>query len=338
MKGYCESCGRYPRLQQRLLGGGLALSEDRTIYLCRDCRRGMGSLATANWRTSWATEWLGRNKLAVSATSLLAAVTVVSLFVLVPARPSVTGEVLGAIRPGPGDVPVDKRPVVASPSNVPDRNSAAVRNGGPGDLQTDPALSMGQAAIRTWKDSFGRSRLQVILPVRNDDTRWVRFLETSSLYRIVGDAGEVASGAFIALPAVIGPDETAYLVDTISIPGVERTRGLLVEPEVAGLPTDPSTTSFSITGLRLVSGIGGDMRATGLVHNEGGRATTGVIAGAIVLDRDGRPLGAVYDTFDVGRLGPSETRKFVTDFYPGGPPVDESVIGELIGAAFEMGT
>lgn len=338
MKGYCESCGRYPRLQQRLLGGGLALSEDGTIYVCRDCRRGTESLATGNWRTSWATQLLGRNKVAVCATSLLAAVTVVSLFLLVPARPSLTGEVLGAVRPGPGDVIVDKPPVVASPSNVPDPKSPAVSNGGAGDLHTDPALSMGQAAILTWKDSFGRSRLQVILPVRNDDTRWVRFLATSSRYRVVGDAGEVASGAFIALPAVIGPDETAYLVDTISVPGVERAQGLSVEHEVTGLPTEPSTTSFSITDLRLVSGVGGDMRATGLVHNDGGTASRGVTAGAIALDRDGRPLGAVYDTFDVGRLGPSEARRFVTDFDPGGPPVDESVIGELIGAAFEMGT
>lgn len=347
MKGYCESCGRYPRLPERLLGGGIGPSEDRKIYLCRDCRRGMVSPAAANSQLR-ATPWLARHKAAIGATSLVAAMTVTLLFVSALAERSVTGEVLGAIQTGPGEVRGLSPHIAASPSEMaskapasqgsaaPDRNSPGASNGGAGDLDKDAAVSMGLPAVRTWRDSFGRSRLQIIVPVRNDDAGWVHIVGKSSTYRIMDAAGEAASGTFVALPASIGPGETAYLVDTMSVPGIELKRNLSAEPDVVSLPTEPPPIRLSITGLRLVSGVGGDMRATGLVHNQGETATRRVIAAAIALAPDGRPLGAVYDTFDIGRLEPGEARSFVTDYHPGGPPIVDTIIPKLIGAAFEI--
>lgn len=345
MKGYCESCGRYPRLPERLLGGGIVPSEDGTVYLCPDCLRDTVSLAAVNAEPR-ATPWLARRKAAVGATSLVAAMTVTLLFVSVLAQRSVSGGVLGAVQPG--DVPGASPHIAASPSEMaskapasqgsaaPDRNSPGASNGGAGDLDKDAAVSVGPLAIRTWKDSFGRSRLQVIVPVRNDDARWVQIVGTSSTYRIIDAGGEAASGAFVALPAMIGPGETAYLVDTISVPGIELKRNLSAELNVVSRPTGPAPMRLSITGLRLASGVGGDMSATGLVQNDGETATRRVIAAAIALAPDGRPLGAFYDTFDIGRLEPREARTFVTDYHPGGPPIVDTIIAKLIGAAFEV--
>jgi hypothetical protein len=206
---------------------------------------------------------------------------------------------------------------------------------GQGHAPGDAAFSVGRAAIRTWKDSFGRSRLQVILSVRNNDARWVRFPATTSTYRIKDGTREVARGEFIALPAVIGPGQAAYLVDTISVPVVELSRRLSAKSDVAVVPTDPPAVTLSITGLRISRGIGGGMRATGRVHNDGGAPTQPVIAGAIALDGDGRPLAAVYDTIDVGREDPGETRPFATDYDPGAPPVIAGSIREVVGVAFE---
>ncbi|MEO6350817.1 MAG: hypothetical protein ABIP53_09205 [Candidatus Limnocylindrales bacterium] len=207
--------------------------------------------------------------------------------------------------------------------------------GGSGHAQETPALSVGRAYIHTWEDSFGRSRLQVILAVRNDNARWVRFPAAGSTFRIFNETSEVAGGAFVALPAVIGPGETAYLVDTVNVPVVELTRALSAESDVAALYTDAPTVMLSITGLRLTSGTGGGMRATGRVHNDGGAGTGPVIAGAIALDRNGRPLAAVYDTIDVGRVDPGDSRPFATDYEPGAPPVTAAMVDGVVGVAFE---
>ncbi|MEO5885321.1 MAG: hypothetical protein ABIQ58_07410 [Candidatus Limnocylindrales bacterium] len=196
---------------------------------------------------------------------------------------------------------------------------------------------MGVPAILTWQDSFGRSRLQIILSVRNDDTGWVRFPREGSTYQVLDGDREVASRTYFALPAVIGPGETAFLVDTLGAPGVELRRGLTAVSDVVAVPTDRPTFALSITDLRLTSGLGGALRATGEVRNDSESTTGQVVAGAIALDRDGAPLAVVFDTFDVGRLDPGATRAFVTDTQPGGPPVIDGTVSVVVGVAFDVG-
>ncbi len=196
-------------------------------------------------------------------------------------------------------------------------------------------MSVGQAVIRTWTDSFGRSRLQLIVPIRNDDARWVHFPRATSTYRILDGSRRVVSGTFTALAAVTKPGGTAYLVDTISVSAGDLTRQLSAEWDVDVVPASPPAVTLSVRSLQLTDGIGGILRATGLVHNDGGEASRSVIAGAIALDRDGTPLAAVFDTTDVGRVEPGEARRFTTDSNRSGPPVTEGAISDVIGIAFE---
>ena len=130
----------------------------------------------------------------------------------------------------------------------------------------------------------------------------------------------------------------AYLVDTINVPVADLTSRLSAKSDVSVVPTEPPALSLSVTGLRLTRGIGGGMRATGRVHNDGATSSGLVVAGAIALDRHGTPLAAVFDAIDVGRVKPGEARPFATDYDPGAPPVSASTIGELLGVAFEAGT
>ena len=198
-----------------------------------------------------------------------------------------------------------------------------------------PALSVGRPVVRTWTDSFGRSRLQVILTVRNTDVRWVRFSAARSTYGILDGTRRVTGGVFTALPAVIAPGETAYLVDTLSVPVAGLPRSLSTETHVDARRQSfpPSTYRSRACGSRTESVAACGRRDVSLTVGQ--VVTRPVTAAAIVVDRDGRPLAALYDSMDVRRLDPGEARPFVTDYAPGAPPVDPGTIGEVIGVAFE---
>jgi hypothetical protein len=195
---------------------------------------------------------------------------------------------------------------------------------------------MGPVAVRSWDGPYGETRLQVIQPVRNDGDRWVRLPRSLSTYRIVTtDDREVASGIFTAaLPATIPPGETGYLVDTVSVAFVDPTDSDTVETDVRGIATEPPTGTLSVSDLRAAVGAGGGLRVTGRVQNDGSDPLRWVMAGAVALAPDGRPLGAVYDPTDVGRLGPGEALAFDTE-YPGAPPISAGVAVDLVGVAFE---
>ena len=82
--------------------------------------------------------------------------------------------------------------------------------------------------------------------------------------------------------------------------------------------------------------IGGGLLASGTVHNDSRATTRRVIVGVIALGRDGTPMGAFHDSFDIGRLDPAESKSFETDYEPGGPPVADATVRKLIGVAFEV--
>ena len=178
--------------------------------------------------------------------------------------------------------------------------------------------------------------MQIIQPVRNDDERWIRLPLSTSSYRIVnaGDQ-EVARGIFTAaLPAAIAPGKIGYLVDTVSVVFVEPSDSDSVVTDVHVEATDPLAGALAVNDLQAAIGVGGGLRVTGRVRNEGTTATRWVMAGALVLTENGRPLGAVYDPSDVGRLGPGQGRAFDTE-YPGAPPITDGLVAKLVGVAFE---
>jgi hypothetical protein len=178
--------------------------------------------------------------------------------------------------------------------------------------------------------------MQIIQPVRNDDERWIHLPLSISSYRIVTPNDlEIASGIFTAaLPAAIAPGGTGYLVDTVSVVFVDPTDSDTVETDVRAEASAPLAGTLAVSDLRAAVGVGGGLRVTGRVQNEGHKGTRWVMAGAVVLAADGRPLGAVYDPSDVGRLGPGQTRAFDTE-YPGAPPISDGLTAKLVGVAFE---
>ncbi len=175
------------------------------------------------------------------------------------------------------------------------------------------------------------------MPVRNDDDRWVLLADAASTYRVAASGREMAAGSLFALPTLIGPGETAYLVDTVTIPAIETIKDLVAESDVVALPTDPPDSSMTVTDLRLAEGIGGALLASGTVHNDSRSTTRRVVVGVIALGRNGTPMAVFHDSFDIGRLDPTESKSFETDYEPGGPPVVDATVRKLIGVAFEVG-
>ncbi len=352
MKGYCESCGRYPPFLERLQGGGLRRTEDG-VYLCPTCR----ALATApvlatvradtpapsrRWRPSRSIRGRG------PAVAVISGLTVVALLgsALLPTLlgPSGDGAVQGVTGLGPGDsspearasAPVPSGRASQAPSASPTSPNTPAPSTPSAVAQGEPAMTLGRVAVRTWEGPYGETRMQIIQPVRNDDERWIRLPLSISSYRIVNpDDQEIAGGIFTAaLPAAIAPGETGYLVDTVSVAFVDPTDSDRVETDVHAEATDPLAGTLEVSDLRAAIGVGGGLRVTGRVRNEGTTATRWVMAGALVLTQDGRPLGAVYDPSDVGRLGPGQTRGFDTE-YPGAPPISDGLTAKLVGVAFE---
>ena len=240
----------------------------------------------------------------------------------------------GSATPAPSARPtVSNTPAPSASPTVSNTPTPSVAHG---VAQGEPALTLGRIAVRMWDGSYGETRLQVIQPVRNDDDRWIHLPLSLSTYRIATpNDQEVASGIFTAaLPATIAPGETGYLIDTVSVAFVEPSDSDSATSDVQAVAADPLAGALSVGELRAALGVGGGLRVTGRVQNEGNEATRWVMAGAVVLAPNGSPLGAVYDPSDVGRLGPGQTQTFDTE-YPGAPPIGAGVAMELVGVAFE---
>ena len=361
MKGFCESCGRYPSFAERLQGEGLR-STPEGIYLCGPCRRSpsiapalLAESPTVASRSISARSIGGRG----ATLTVLSGLTVIALLgsSMLPSLlgPPSGGGVQGVTRSGPGDSVAEAGPPSASPSGRTDSfpNPSPVVSPTPaattptatgtplpstpnGVAQGEPALTLGQVAVRTWDGPYGETRLQVIQPVRNDDERWIHLPLSISSYRIVNaDDQEVASGIFTAaLPAAIAPGRIGYLVDTVSVVFVEPSDSDTVAIDVQAEATDPLAGALAVSDLQAAVGVGGGLRVTGRVRNEGTTESRWVMAGALVLTENARPLGAVYDPSDVGRLGPGQTRSFDTE-YPGAPPITDGLVAKLVGVAFE---
>jgi len=75
-----------------------------------------------------------------------------------------------------------------------------------------------QATIRSWTDPFGEVRAQIIVSVTNGGTAAASLPRSGTAYRVMSrDGTVVALGRFAhVFPTVVGPDETAWFIDTLS--------------------------------------------------------------------------------------------------------------------------
>jgi hypothetical protein len=198
-----------------------------------------------------------------------------------------------------------------------------------------PVVRTGAPAILTWTGVFGESRIQVIVPVRNTGTGWVRLPRAASSYRLLDDRRrELDGGVFSAtLPEVLGPGETGYLVDTLSASFSDPRAIATTRVSLGSAPTDRPASGLTVSDLELSSGASGGLRAVGQVRNDGDESVPTALVGVVVLDGDDRPAGAVYDLTDVTDLGPGSVACFDTD-YPGAPPLDDPDAYTAVGFAF----
>ena len=293
--------------------------------------------------------------IAVAAVVVLAFVAVSGVVIARSGKPAPTGEVLAARQAGPrvGSTP---RSVGASQGQAPAAASApatprAATLAPPSPTSappptpvaspsapTDGGLSIGQAAIRTWRGAFGELRLQVIVRVRNGGSAWMRLTRSASSYDVYDRAHRtVASGIFtIALPEVIGPGETAYLVDTLSLAFGKPSDFATSKAVVTAALAEPPSVRLSVTSVAISTGADRALRAVGEVRNDGDVTARSIIAGVVVLDGGGRPLAAVYDLSDTGELKPGATIRFDTE-YPGAPPVAVESGARAVGYGFTTG-
>ncbi|MFL5647127.1 MAG: hypothetical protein ACJ776_01910 [Chloroflexota bacterium] len=218
-------------------------------------------------------------------------------------------------------------------------SSAAPASSGSIPPSTTPAsagadLQVGQGTVTTWTGPYRETRMQVIVPVTNGGKDWVALPRSASQYQVVDGRGrELASGLFtIALPGTIGPNETAYLVETVSAVFVAGSGTPRVKAEVSAVPAAKPTASLSVTDVAAATGTDGGLRVTGVVHNDGPSKTGWLVAGGVLVDPKGQPVGAVYDPGRVGPVDPGATATFDTS-YPGAPPPGKG--STLVGVAFE---
>ena len=247
---------------------------------------------------------------------------------------------LTGLRPDGAVLGVAAGPPVAAPlSSVPGSTGSTRASPTPARASSTPSFGVPQLAedppvVIAWTDSFNRPRLQIIVPIRNESSEWVHISDGQSEYRLIESGSELASGAFRAVPALVEPGGTAYLVETRDDPSRGRLP-LDVETTIVGVRSEEPKPRLALTRLTLDQAIGGGMRASGRVRNDGPGATGRVTVGAVALGEDGRPLGAVLDTHDIVRLPPDKSQSFATDVAAGAPSITAAEVDTVIGVAFE---
>ena len=175
----------------------------------------------------------------------------------------------------------------------------------------------------------------MIVPVRNTGSAWARLTRSASSYDVRDRAHRtVASGVFtMAMPEIVGPGQTGYLVDTLSIAFGRPGDFVSATAVVRGMPAQQPAARLSVRAIAISTGVDHGLRAAGVVANDGAVAVQSVVAGVVVLDRAGNPLSAVYDLVASPELGPGATIAFETE-YPGAPPVGSEMAGTVLGYGF----
>jgi hypothetical protein len=340
VEAYCESCGRHPGRLERARGRGIKPCRDACgLYVCPACQH---ADPLEDFPYGPGTRRQATSAIAVAVMAVSSVVAVGGIVIGTAGRPGPTGAVLGARQAGPGasatpvlaaTTPMASRsPSVVTVSPVPSKTAtptpAASSTGG---------MSVGQPAVRTWRGALGELRLQVIVAVKNQGSSSMRLTRSASTYEIYDRSHRtIASGIFTAaLPDVIAPAETAYLVDTLSVVFGDPKDFATSKAKVTATPAEPPDVQLSITSVEISTGEDYGLRAIGEARNDGDVPARSVVAGVVVLDQAGQPISAVYDLSDIGQLGPRETGQFDTE-YPGAPPINETGV-RLVRYCFTSG-
>jgi hypothetical protein len=361
--GFCEPCGRRlcascGRHEGQVPEEGLT-STPAGLYLCPDCARrarprapkrllaairagatsrARGSAVARSWPRGWAVAGSRARRSAVAVGALLAvALAIAVLAGLSGARGRGSSSAAqGLTEPPPssaaGRAAAAAGATTVEPSNGPASRPASVM---PSTTPDGPAIAVqaGEPVVARWRGNYGETRMQVIVPVRNQGKGWIEIPRSGSTYRLLQKGKEIASGVFTAaLPATFGPGQTAYLVDTLSATFVSPSGSVSTKADIKAIPSEPPAPTFSVTDLHASVGAAGGLRVEGRVHNDGQAPAAWVIAGAVAVGADGRPLGAVYDPSNIGRLEPGSSVRFVCE-YPGAPPLAKAA--RLHGVAFD---
>ena len=234
------------------------------------------------------------------------------------------GAALSSASPVASNEPTAQPPSQPSPTSSPAAAPTGTAEAAPG-----------QPVITTWKGQYGETRVQIILPVRNAGSGWLQLPRSSSTYLVTDSDGvEVARGVFTAaLPAYIGPGDTGYLVDTLSVAFANADEYRSAETTVAAIPVSKPDVDLSVGGVELSQGLDGGLRATGSVRNEGPTPARSVVAGVVVVGENGVAEGALLDLTDIGDLEPGMTLEFDTE-YPGAPPITGGSPRKVLGFAY----
>jgi len=332
--GFCEWCGRNQVVER----DGRLQPTPTGEYVCPRCYAALVGNAEDGRRTAGPPgRRMAGGVVAGIAVFGVAAAAVIALQ-LGNGTGSPDGGVLGITRAGSSASPIESPAAAARASGAPSR-AVPPESSSPRPVRSTPPrpveLTVGPGTVATWKGGLGETRMQVLVPVRNETSGWVAVDRSSSTYR-VRDATdqEIASGVFTAaLPAAIEPNGTGYLVETVSVAFVTGHGPMTIEAHVAGSATDEPTAHLSVDDLRTATASDGGLRVTGRILNEGTAASGWVVAGVVVVDSAGKPISAVYDPGRIGTIPAGSSVPFDTT-YPGAPPVNVSDT-HLVGVAFE---
>jgi hypothetical protein len=201
---------------------------------------------------------------------------------------------------------------------------------------TVTGVSVVSTSTRSWSDASGGTSLQVLLAARNAGGGTVALDPDASTYTVTAAGVTVSTGRFrAALPAVLGPGETGFLVADVSTPLVDAGTKLAASASVAASPAEagPTTLAVEVADVRfLADGAVVETRLT----NQANTAASNVVVGAVMLDRGSRPIAALYGFADVGSLQPGATATS-TLRYPAIGRIDRSSVSRVVATAYELG-
>lgn len=338
---FCEACGRRQTWFEHLRGRSVEWSEDLAMFACPDCRAMTPESAAAR---RVAGPLFDARRPPMGIVAFVAAIGGLLLIVALQPRfmgPPPEGAVQGVLEPPPSAFgsqvataePQDSGADPGAAASTTPSSTRAPKSEPPSGTND---ASPGKPVVLTWTGPYGELRLQIILAVRNVGADWLRLPRSMSTYRVVDESDrELAGGVFTAaLPEFVGPGETAYLVDTLSTTFADPRKVAAAEADVHAVIADPPSTLLSVAAVSVSTGPNGGLEASGQVRNDGALSARSVMAGVVALDQAGQPIGAVYDLTDVGQIEPGSSIPFDTE-YPGAPPIGDSVVGSVLGFAFE---
>ena len=180
------------------------------------------------------------------------------------------------------------------------------------------------AAAPVWQDVLGAWRGQALFAVRNEGAQPLEISLADSRFTVRDGDTDVAAGRFeAALPPVLEPGETGYLVGRFILPSAPS-GPLSPASRLDAVPAAGRLVTLAVDDVRVAED-GGTVSATGKVRNASDdRAVDGAV-GVVLLAADGQPLAALVDAASTAVLEEGEVAEFHATYPPAPSPEDGSV-------------